>query len=666
VVKTLQQVDTLGSVSVICSDKTGTLTQNRMTASNAWLPGSTELVSLRSQDSNNVPPPALDMFAGAGKLLLNGTVLCSRRFAGSASGGTNDTSTPEAIEALDTLGDATESGYLRLVAKVTDYQALRDAAPKLFEIPFNSVNKFQLSIHDGLAAHRDDGVDRVLIIKGAPEVILSKSTVYVDSSNNSALGEIDEAFNAAFQTQYDALGRLGERVLAFAELPLGPDTGMADVGADYFDLESGTVPLEGLHFLGLVSLIDPPKFSVPDAVALCTQAGIKTIMMTGDHVTTAEAIGRQIGIITGKTIEDVARERGCDPSEVQDHEYDAVVVHGSRIESLTQDDWDAILSKNQIVFGRLSPMHKVDIVRNNQRLGAIVAVTGDGVNDAPSLKISDVGVAMQISGSEVSKDAADIILLDDNFASLVLGVRVGRVILDNLRKSSTYIVTHLSAELVPVLINILFGIPLGLQSLQMLLIDLGTEIIPGVALSFETAESDVMQRPPRNVKTDRMMGKKSLAFAYAQAGTLQSLGCIFAFFFVLWDYGGYKPSDLWEARGDIPDDVLYMGQSAWFTAILVQQCVNLISMRTRSTSVFNHPPLSNMVIFYGWIYSIVLGALMIYIPGLNEALYFRAFPANKTWYWALGLPGGLAIFVYAEFCKLANRKKWGIGRFIGF
>ena len=443
------------------------------------------------------------------------------------------------------------------------------------------------------------------------------------------------------------------------------NSGLADVDGNHFDLDDGTVPLDGFTFLGLLSLIDPPKVTVPAAIDLCRQGGIRVVMMTGDHVVTAEAIGRQIGIITGKTIDDVARERGVPTSAVENHEYDAVVVHGSRIESLTEEDWDAILEKRQIVFGRLSPLHKVEIVRNCQRRGEICAVTGDGVNDAPSLKIANVGVAMGISGSEVSKDAADIVLLDDDFSSIVLGVRVGRVILANLRKSSTYIVTHLSSELVPVLINILFGIPLGLQSLQMILIDLGTEIVPGVALSFETAEADVMQVPPRNPKTDRMMGAKSLAFAYVQAGTLQSLGSLFAYFYVMWDYAGLTPSDLWEANNSaaITDDILYMAQAAYFVAVVVQQCFNLISMRTRSVSVFSHPPFSNHVIFYGWIYSLALAAAFLYIPGLNSSLFFNPFPADKTYYWFLGLPGGAAIFVYAELC---NRRGWSLGRYIGF
>eukprot|EP00300_Choanocystis_sp_HF-7_P011441 c17460_g1_i2.p1 GENE.c17460_g1_i2~~c17460_g1_i2.p1 ORF type:complete len:1106 (+),score=215.35 c17460_g1_i2:37-3354(+) len=662
VVKTLQQVETLGSVSVIASDKTGTLTQNRMTCSNMWVPRSAsdtgdKTTALRGEDALNVPQEGVQLMtaSAAGSRLLRAATLCSRaQFQGEQLQGK-----AEAIEKAVILGDATEQGFLRLTSKLVNVPALRASSTKLYEIPFNSVNKFQLSIHDGLArAYPDgDGIDRVLLFKGAPEVVLTKCTHYYVESSSKRGGlkavPIDAAFRARFDAVYTGLGARGERVLGFAEMPFDDDHPSASLAADGLSLDAATVPIEGYVFCGLISLIDPPKASVPNAVRLCRRAGIRVIMMTGDHPTTAEAIARQVGIITSKTQEELAKERGVAVADVPDADVHAVVVHGQVLPNLTTEEWDHVLNKQEIVFARMSPVHKTLIVDNCQRLGHIVAVTGDGVNDSPSLKRANVGVAMGIAGTSVSKEAADIILLDDDFNSIVLGIQVGRVIFDNLKKAVVYILVHLTSELWPVLLNIIFGLPIALQTVAMICIDLGTEIIPGVALSYESGESDVMDRPPRNPKKDHLISVRALFLAYAQLGSLQTLGSLFAFF-VTANSLGVPPHKAYKGWKDPvwTNDVLFEAQTSYFFALVLSQCFTLYVMRTRMTTVFKHPPCSNKVIYMGWIWSIGLALFLIYVPGLNRALNYRPL---KPLHLLLGLPGGAAIMIWAEVIKACAR-----------
>merc|ERR1712147_237668 len=250
-------------------------------------------------------------------------------------------------------------------------------------------------------------------------------------------------------------GGLGERVLGFCDYMLPADK---YPNGYPFDAEDVNFPLEGLRFVGLMSMIDPPRAAVPDAVAKCRSAGIKVIMVTGDHPITAAAIARSVGIISEgtETIEDVAARKGVEVKDVNPREAKAAVVHGGEIKDMSEKQIDEILMYHtEIVFARTSPQQKLIIVEGCQRMGAIVAVTGDGVNDSPALKKADIGVAMGIAGSDVSKQAADMILLDDNFASIVTGVEEGRLIFDNLKKSIAYTLTSNIPEITPFLVFIL-------------------------------------------------------------------------------------------------------------------------------------------------------------------------------------------------------------------
>ena len=414
-------------------------------------------------------------------------------------------------------GDASEAALLKCCelsdGKVMEYRAARR---KVCEIPFNSTNKYQVSIHE--CQVDSDVPGHLLVMKGAPERILDRcSTIMIDGEEHKMTSEWKEAFNNA----YLELGGLGERVLGFCDFVL--DTDSFPTGFP-FDGEDVNFPLTGLRFVGLMSMIDPPRAAVPDAVTKCRSAGIKVIMVTGDHPITAKAIAKSVGIISegSETVEDIANRLSIPVEEVNPREARAAVVHGGELKDMGESDIDEILIHHtEIVFARTSPQQKLIIVEGCQRMGAIVAVTGDGVNDSPALKKADIGVAMGIAGSDVSKQAADMILLDDNFASIVTGVEEGRLIFDNLKKSIAYTLTSNIPEISPFLLFILADIPLPLGTVTILCIDLGTDMVPAISMAYEEAESDIMKRQPRNPFTDKLVNERLISMAYGQIGMIQ-------------------------------------------------------------------------------------------------------------------------------------------------
>ncbi|KAG7166256.1 Sodium/potassium-transporting ATPase subunit alpha-like, partial [Homarus americanus] len=494
-VKNLEAVETLGSTSTICSDKTGTLTQNRMTVAHMWF-DNTIIEADTSEDQSGCQ---YDKTSEGWKTLSRIAALCNR-----AEFKTGQEEV--AILKREVNGDASEAALLKCVElAVGDVKGWRARNKKVCEVPFNSTNKYQVSIHDT----EDKNDPRyLLVMKGAPERILERcSTIYINGEEKPLDEELKESFNNA----YLELGGLGERVLGFCDYILPSDK--YPLGYP-FDSDNPNFPVHGLRFVGLMSMIDPPRAAVPDAVAKCRSAGIKVIMVTGDHPITAKAIAKSVGIISegNETVEDIAQRLNIPIKEVDPREAKAAVVHGSELRDMTSEQLDDILIHHtEIVFARTSPQQKLIIVEGCQRMGAIVAVTGDGVNDSPALKKADIGVAMGIAGSDVSKQAADMILLDDNFASIVTGVEEGRLIFDNLKKSIAYTLTSNIPEISPFLFFMIASVPLPLGTVTILCIDLGTDMIPAISLAYETAESDIMKRYPRNPFKDKLVNERSLA-----------------------------------------------------------------------------------------------------------------------------------------------------------
>jgi len=309
----------------------------------------------------------------------------------------------------------------------------------------------------------------------------------------------------------------------------------------------------GLVFIGLYAMIDPPRPGVPDAVLKCQSAGIKVVMVTGDHPVTAKAIAEKVNIIAPGSEDKTCMYDPANPKEVEDEKYVAVVVAGHQLQTeldrVDEDPqgvetfWNKVLNKPNCVFARTSPQQKLLIVTAVQARGGIVAVTGDGVNDSPALKKADIGVAMGITGTEVAKTAADMILEDDNFASIVNGVEEGRIIFDNLKKSIAYTLSSNIPEIAPFLMYQTIGIPLPLSTVMILLVDLGTDLAPAISMAYEGKESDIMERAPRNPDVAKLVTWRLVSFAYLQIGMLQALAGFYAYFTVLHGFG-FRPGHL--------------------------------------------------------------------------------------------------------------------------
>eukprot|EP00002_Diphylleia_rotans_P025319 TRINITY_DN4_c0_g1_i2.p1 TRINITY_DN4_c0_g1~~TRINITY_DN4_c0_g1_i2.p1 ORF type:complete len:1006 (-),score=236.56 TRINITY_DN4_c0_g1_i2:389-3406(-) len=647
-VKNLEAVETLGSTTTICSDKTGTLTQNVMTVSHVWYDKTIFECETSTQRANFVAS------SGTFKALQRVATLCNRAVF-------DPKKERDAGGHLATIGDASESALIKFCQPLRDILEMRDANPKVFEVPFNSLNKYQLSIHKQEASAHDGR--QLLVMKGAPERILERSSSVLVQGK---VEPMTDRFRAEFQQAYEALGSMGERVLGFAECHLPADR-FPD-GFAYSDKDGGNFPTSDLCFVGLISLIDPPRPAVPDAISKCKTAGIKVIMVTGDHPITAKAIARQVGIITDDTIEDIAAKEGRPVSDIDPSRARAVVVHGHQLKDFTEDDWARTMDHPQIVFARTSPTQKLIIVEHCQMRREVVAVTGDGVNDSPALKKADIGVAMGISGSDVSKEAADMILLDDNFASIVHGVEEGRLIFDNLKKSIAYTLSSNIPEISPFLVFIVVNVPLPLSTVLILSIDLGTDMIPAISLAYEKAESDIMRRPPRNADADRLVNARLISFAYFQIGMTQAVAGFFTYFVVMGDYF-FAPwmlpgaGTLWEDENQAVNgrnfvdrrEALYRAQTAFFVSIVVVQWADLLICKTRKLSIATQK-MNNGHLNFGLFSETAIAAALCYIPPLNTVFSTRPI---RLVHWCPALPWSLLIFVYDEVRKYFIRQNPG-------
>ncbi|CAD5207829.1 unnamed protein product [Bursaphelenchus okinawaensis] len=649
-VKNLHGVETLGSTSTICSDKTGTLTQNRMTVTHTWF-------------DNNVNDVTDKVFPEQPKdgdtefLVWRCATLCSRAEWRTENAG-------EPITKREANGDASEIALLRYSALRSNdgVEAFRQKWPKVAEIPFNSSNKYQLSVH------KNDANRFVLVMKGAPEKILAKCT---DVLMENRTLKLDKDFKTKFTHAYDKLGGMGERVLGFSDLELDPEKFPEDYD---FSTEPVNFPVDGLRFLGLISMIDPPRPGVPEAVQLCQAARIKVVMVTGDHPITAKAIAQQVHIFNKDfKVAHLIEDSDSYDDVINAYEGEkAVIVHGEQLKKLANEQLDHLVRiYPQVVFSRTSPAQKLQIVEAYQRCGRIVAVTGDGVNDAPALRKADIGIAMGIAGTEVSKQAADMILLNDNFASIITGVEEGRLIFDNLKKAIAYVLTSNVAELMPFLLYAVFGIPLPLSIVAILLIDVGTDLWPAISLAYEEAENNIMKRPPRNPEHDRLVNYRLLSFTYLQIGVIQSLAGFTTYFVVMAENGFlphtiYNIRQVWEDKGI--DDVLdsygqqwsyhqrkqleHSCHGAFFFAIVIVQWADLIVARTRSASMLSHR-FSNIVLTTGMLSTVVLSYIFLYVPGIQDIFQLTGLRLRWT---MIAVPFGWFLVLFDETRRMAIRR----------
>ena len=653
-VRNLEAVETLGSTSCICSDKTGTLTQNRMTVAHAFYDMKLQDADTTEDQSMGTPDKASPTWWA----LAHIAGLCNR-----ATFAPDQASQPVLSRVCN--GDASESALLKCIElSWGSVDKLRDHNRKIAEIPFNSANKYQVSIHE-----QQTDKHHLLVMKGAPERILDRCTKVMERGKEVPM--TPERRQACDDACIELAGK-GERVLGFCHLFLDPEKYPKGYN---FDTDRVNFPLEDLCFVGLMALIDPPREAVPDAVKKCRTAGIKVIMVTGDHPITAAAIARQVGIISpgSETVEDIAKRKNVPVESINPKRAKAAIVHGSELRDMPPNKLDHILRiHHEIVFARTSPQQKLLIVEGCQRLGHVVAVTGDGVNDSPALKRADIGVAMGIAGSDVSKQAADMILMDDNFASIVTGVEEGRIIFDNLKKSIAYTLTSNIPEISPFLIFIIASIPLPLGTVTILFIDLGTDMVPAISLAYEQAESDIMQRKPRDSKKDRLVNQRLISLAYGQIGMIQAAAGFFSYFVVMAE-NGFLPNQLiglrsaWDDRDNqaVEDSygqqwtyssrkqLEYTCHTAFFVSIVVVQWADLIISKTRRNSLFEQG-MYNHKLTFGLFFETALACFFSYTPGMGEAL--RTYPLRGTW-WVAAMPFSLAIFLYDEWRKYMLRRQ---------
>ena len=565
-VRNLESIETLGCVSVICSDKTGTITCGTMTVSHVFKLGDKNANQLQSYKARQLKSEYRHKSDAVTEKLMNAAVLCNNTTMSKTEDGDGSTD-------YEVNGFPTETGLFRAAVPVLggyeSVQQVREQYPIVYEIPFNSDNKWHLTIHK----YPDGRPGYLLQIKGAPERIINicKNAL---TSENTIVNLDEETKNNVLLKNVEKAATFGERVLCFAYAHIEQiqthDNSEFVFKGDHFESANWTINgakggFGELTFLGFMSLIDPPRKGVENAIQQCYEAGIKVVMVTGDYEVTAAAIARQVGIIRDTTNDsfynssNMSKEKASEkqqfivhmPDSVTDHDVSqnkSKVVTGSQIDRILEANangdvdvfnhfWDHVLSYDCLVFARTTPMHKMIIVEQFQKRGMIVAVTGDGVNDAPALNQANVGISMGKNGTDVAREASDIILMDDNFASIVNAVEEGRLITDNIKKCIAYTLCSKLPQLAPILARNWFGLPLAMTMMQVLLIDLGTDIWTGVFMAYEKKEDDIMKRKPRDINKQPMVTWKLMLYSYLHIGVLQTLGCFLAYQQIMYNEG---------------------------------------------------------------------------------------------------------------------------------
>jgi sodium/potassium-transporting ATPase subunit alpha len=656
-VKNLPTVETLGSVSVIASDKTGTLTQNKMSLLHVFIHASRRFkCGDETRQLYGKDPVFME--------LLKTACLCNRAVFEEFS---NDLP----IHERKVVGDASDTALLMFSEDLMRTSEFRSKYKKLAEIPFNSKNKWMLSIY----AEPEDSnhAGKVcLLMKGAPEIILEKcGTILMENGQECKL---TQELRERIANEQEELSCMGERVLGLSCTYLDPE----HYGQQYrFDVEERNFPMENLCFIGLVALIDPPRLDVPDSIRQCNTAGIRVMMVTGDHPSTALSIAKMIGIISNehvdfitcdKDIQTIISNQNTNKERKRFLRTQSAVVRGSDIPNFSKETWNWLLEYKELVFARTTPEHKLKIIKELQRKKNIVAAIGDGVNDSPALRQSNVGVAMG-AGSEIAREAADIVLIENSFSSIVQGIRLGRVAFDNLKKVLIYMLPAGSfSELMPVLSTAFLGLPAPLSSFLMIIICCGTDIFPSLSLIYEQGESDVMHRKPRSVTKDRLVNYRVLSHAYIFLGFLECFSAFGMWFYYMHVYGGFKVGDLFflfnsytagfygKTQEEL-NEIMYTAQCVYFvTLVMVQLTGNVVSTRTRRLSYFQHLPFKgpskNMRIFVFSFLSVCVAMVVIYLPLVNNIFHTRHVPFQ---FWLIPIGCGLTIFCLDEFRKLIAR-----------
>ncbi|MBN1166929.1 MAG: cation-transporting P-type ATPase [Methanospirillaceae archaeon] len=578
-IKNLDSAQTLGSATVICTDKTGTITRNEMTIREVYLTGGEEITvsgdgyfsagTCEYSVGNNSSEQRLDQMLAAG--LLN----CRARITGT-----------------EVFGDPTE---LAIVAAANKRILYTDGFVKHSEIPFTSERKMMSSIYK-------KDMMTYLFSKGAVEVLLPLSSRYLDSSGTPVF--FDEASRSSFLTKAEEFEKKAYRVMAVA----------------YREGERE----EDLIMLGLVAIMDLPREEIYDAVLQCRKAGIRVMMLTGDNPLTARAIAEKIGLRVD------------------------VTCTGDRLRQMSDEELQELLRSHCVLCARMRSEQKLRIATLLQANGEVVAMTGDGVNDAPALRKADIGISMGIKGTEVAREASDMILLDDNFASIVAAIEEGRTVYFNIKKFVTYILSSNIPEIVPYILQFFLRIPLPLSVIQILTIDLGSDMLPGLALGSEKPEQDIMDRPPVG-KDERILDAEVFKRGYFFLGAIEGMAAMAAFLGFLflsgWQYGDLSITNT---------PLHYQAMTMTLLGAITCQLMNVWTLRSWEYSAFSRGLFTNKLLIIAIILEIIWIAMLLTVPAV-QFIFNTAFVPLP--YLLLLIPFPLLLFILHELYKWRIRTK---------
>ena len=578
-IKNLESVETLGSTTIICTDKTGTLTENKIRVETIFM----------NIKEYNIDEPKLKNKIGASHLIETMS-LCNNAYVNHKG---------------EHFGDPTETALIKFANTQNNVDSLANKHKRLRESPFDSKTKRMITYNkykNSIRAH----------LKGAPEIILEKCNKI---RINQKVRKLTKKDRTLIINKYKEIASQGERVLGFA----------------YKDIKTVKSPEKEYIFTGLVGMIDPPRKEVPGALKDCKTAGIKVIMITGDHPLTAEAIARKVGIINKNAKSNI--------------------MLGDELTKISSNKLKAFLKKDNLLFARTAPAQKLQIVKALQAMGEVVTVTGDGVNDAPALKNADMGVAMGIMGTEVAREASDMVLMDDNFATIVSAIEEGRTIFENIKKFIMYILTSNVPEILPFIAFVALGLPLPLTIILILTIDLGTDLLPALGLGSEKPETDVMTKKPRSRK-ERLLTKNLLFRSYGIVGVIQAAAGFATYFFILYSEGW-----VW-GQALATDSLLYMRAiSGFFASVIIAQIADVIICRTKRESIFKTGIIKNKLILLGILTEILLVVFIVYVPLGNK--FFGTAPLTLLEL-SISVPFALLIFFGDELRKklIRNNNKF--------